>query len=41
MKVFLDTNIFVEYFERRHQYEAVSQMLSAIEEGRVRAVSVV
>ncbi len=38
MKVFLDTNIFVEYFERRHQYEAVSQMLSAIEEGRVRAV---
>ena len=32
MKVFLDTNIFLEYFERRRQYEAVSQLLSAIED---------
>ena len=29
MKVFLDTNIFLEYFERRRQYQAVSQLLSA------------
>ena len=32
MKVFLDTNIFLEYFERRRQYEAVSQLLSAVED---------
>ena len=38
MKVFLDTNIFLEYFERRRQYQAVSQMLSAIEDGRLKAV---
>ena len=31
MKVFLDTNIFLEYFERRRQYEAVSQLLSAVQ----------
>lgn len=37
MKVFLDTNIFLEYFERRRQYQAVSQLLSAIEEGRLKA----
>jgi predicted nucleic acid-binding protein len=37
MKVFLDTNIFLEYFERRRQYEAVSQLLSAVEDGRRRA----
>lgn len=38
MKVFLDTNIFLEYFERRQQYQAVSQLLSAIEDGRLKAV---
>ena len=38
MKVFLDTNIFLEYFECRRQYEAVSQLLSAIEDGRLKAV---
>ena len=38
MKVFLDTNIFLEYFERRRQYEAVSQLLNAIEDGRLKAV---
>ena len=38
MKVFLDTNIFLEYFERRQQYEAVSQLLSAIEDGKLKAV---
>jgi len=37
MKVFLDTNIFLEYFERRRQHEAVGKLLSAIEDGRVRA----
>ena len=38
MKVFLDTNIFLEYFERRRQYEAVSQLLSAVEDGSLKAV---
>jgi predicted nucleic acid-binding protein len=38
MKVFLDTNIFLEYFVRRRQYQAVSQLLSAIEDGRLKAV---
>ncbi len=38
MKVFLDTNIFLEYFKRRRQYEAVSQVLSAIEDGRLKAI---
>ena len=38
MKVFLDTNIFLEYFERRRQYEYVSRLLSAIEDGRLKAV---
>ena len=38
MKVFLDTNIFLEYFECRRQYEAVSQLLSAVEDGRLKAV---
>jgi predicted nucleic acid-binding protein len=38
MKVFLDTNIFLEYFERRRQHQAVSQLLSAIEDGRLKAV---
>ena len=38
MKVFLDTNIFLEYFERRRQYEAVSQLLSAVEDRRLKAV---
>ena len=38
MKVFLDTNIFLEYFERRRQYKAVSQLLSAVEDGSLKAV---
>ena len=38
MKVFLDTNVFLEYLERRRQYQAVSQLLSAIEDGRIKAV---
>ena len=32
MKVFLDTNIFLEYFEQRREYEAVGKLLNAIEE---------
>ena len=31
-KVFLDTNIFLEYFEQRREYRAVSQLLSAVED---------
>ena len=38
MKVFLDTNIFLEYFEQRREYHAVSQLLSAVEDGRLKAV---
>lgn len=38
MKVFLDTNIFLEYFERWREYQTVSQLLSAIEDGRLKAV---
>ena len=38
MKVFLDTNIFLEYFERRKQYQAVGRLFDAIEDGRLKAV---
>ena len=38
MKVFLDTNIFLEYFEQRREYQAVSQLLSAVEDGKLKAV---
>ena len=38
MKVFLDTNIFLEYFEQRREYKAVSQLLSAVEDGKLKAV---
>ena len=38
MKIFLDTNIFLEYLQRRQQYQAVSQLLSAIEDKRLKAV---
>jgi predicted nucleic acid-binding protein len=38
MKVLLDTNIFLEYFQRRGQYQAVSQLFSAIENGSLDAV---
>ena len=36
MKVFLDTNIFLEYFEKRREYQAVSCILDAIEDGRLK-----
>jgi predicted nucleic acid-binding protein len=38
MKVFIDTNLFLEYFEQRREYQAVSQLLSAVEDGKVKAV---
>jgi len=38
MKVFLDTNIFLEYFQRRREYQAVSQLLNAIEDKRIKAI---
>ena len=38
MKVFLDTNIFLEYFECRREYQFVSRLLSAIEDGKLKAV---
>ena len=36
MKVFLDTNIFLEYFEQRREYEAVGEILGAIEDRRLK-----
>lgn len=38
MKIFLDTNVFLEYFEKRREYQSVSRILSAIEDGKLRAV---
>lgn len=38
MKVFLDTNLFLEYFEQRREHQAVSQLLSAVEDGKLKAV---
>ena len=38
MKVFLDTNIFLEYFEQRREYKAVDKLLSAVEDGKVKAI---
>lgn len=37
-KVFLDTNIFLEYFEQRREYRAVSQLLNAVEDGKLKAI---
>lgn len=38
MKIFLDTNIFLEYFEQRREYQAVNQILNAVEDGKIKAV---
>lgn len=38
MKIFLDTNVFLEYFEKRREYQSVSRILSAIEDGKLKAV---
>lgn len=38
MKIFLDTNVFLEYFEKRREYQSVSRILSAIEDGNLKAV---
>ena len=37
-KVFLDTNVFLEYFEQRREYLAVSRLLSAVEDGKLEAI---
>ena len=38
MKIFLDTNVFLDYFEKRGQYAAVSKILDAVEDGHFEAV---
>lgn len=38
MKVFLDTNLILEYLEKRREYIAVSRMLNAVEDGEIKAV---
>jgi len=34
MKIFLDTNIFIEYIEERLEVETVAEILNAIAEGK-------
>ena len=38
MKVFLDTNIFLEYFEQRREWQSVAKLFDAIEDGKVKGV---
>ena len=38
MKIFIDTNVFMEFFERRDRYYAVGKILDAIEDGVLEAV---
>lgn len=38
MKIFLDTNVFLDYFEKRGQYSAVSKIFDAVENGHLEAV---
>lgn len=38
MKVFLDTNLILEYLEKRREYQAVSLLLNAVEDGKIKAV---
>lgn len=38
MRAFLDTNVLIEYFERRARYLPVSQVFDAIEDGEIEAV---
>ena len=38
MKVFLDTNIFIEYFAKRSQFTVVKQLFDAIEDGELEGV---
>ena len=33
MKLFIDTNIFIEYFEKRSQFESVRLLFNALEDG--------
>ena len=38
MKVFLDTNVVLEYFEQRRECQAVGKLLSAVEDGKLKAI---
>lgn len=38
MRLFLDTNVLIEYFERRTHYLPVSRIFDAIEDGEVEAI---
>ena len=38
MKAFLDTNIFLEYFEQRRECQSVAKLFDAIEDGKVKGV---
>lgn len=38
MKVFLDTNVFIEYIEKRRQFDAVRQIFNLLEDGKLEGV---
>lgn len=38
MKVFLDTNVFIEYIEKRLQFDAVRQIFNLLEDGKLTGV---
>lgn len=38
MRVFLDTNVFIEYFAKRAQFAFVRQIFNAIEDGEIEGV---
>ena len=38
MKVFLDTNVFIEYIEKRRQFDAVPQIFNLLEDGKLEGV---
>ena len=38
MRVFLDTNIFLEYFQQRRECQSVAKLFDAIEDGKVKGV---
>lgn len=38
MKVFLDTNVFIEYIEKRLQFDAVRQIFNLLEDGKLTGI---
>lgn len=38
MKVFLDINVFIEYIEKRLQFDAVRQIFNLLEDGKLTGI---